>query len=92
MFKTRIDNLYNLCKRVINEHPDMYCAFDLTTHGLHVRLYKDKNNVGKQDPDLSGDIYTNPQILETENERNYQKIEKTLLEVLEEKEKADEIN
>ena len=92
MFETKIDNIYNLCKRVINERPDMYCSLNLTSYGLYVSLYKDKNNVGKQDPDLRADIYTKHQWLESENERNYKKIETTLLEVLEEKEKTDEIN
>ena len=92
MFKTRIDNLYNLCKRIVNERPDMYCSFNLTSYGLYVSLYKDKNNVGKQDPDMRGDIYAKYQYLEGENEKNYEKIEKAFLEALEGKEKTDETN
>lgn len=92
MFKTKIDNLYNLCKRVVNERPDMYCSFDLTTHGVHVLLYKDGNNAEKKKLELRGDIYANPGLLEAENERNYKMIEKKLLEVLGEKEKTDENN
>lgn len=57
MFKTKIDNLYNLCKRVVNERPDMYCSFDLTTHGVHVLLYKDGNNAEKRNLNCVG-IFT----------------------------------
>ena len=42
MLKNDIDEIYELCKRVITEHPEAYCLFDFSPGTMGILLYKDR--------------------------------------------------
>lgn len=44
MLKNDIDEIYELCKRVVTEHPEAYCLFDFSPCTMGVLLYKDRKN------------------------------------------------
>lgn len=60
MFEKEIDEIYELCKRVVNEVPTASITFDYSSYGLNIRGIKRKEDAriprGKFKWDLYQDV------------------------------------
>ena len=85
MFEKEIDEIYELCKRVVNEVPTANITFDFSGYGLEVRGVKRKEDVclpkGKFKWDLYQDVYLDS-FFEKENREKLNKVKAFLLELL----------
>ena len=92
MLKNNIDEIYELCKRVITECPESYCSFDFLPGLLSVFLYKDKEKLHTKSspPDLNIMISCDGLTVKTSGKEAYEKTRKTLLELLEHKEQDND--
>ncbi len=59
MFEKEIDEIYELCKRVVNEVPTASVDFDFSCYGLEVRGLKRKEDVGLPRDVFKWDLYQN---------------------------------
>ena len=59
MFEKEIDEIYELCKRVVNEVPTANVTFDFSGYGLEVRGLKRKEDVDLPDGEFEWDLYQN---------------------------------
>ena len=59
MFEKEIDEIYELCKRVINEVPTASVDFNFSCYGLGVRGLKRKEDVGLPRYVFKWDLYQN---------------------------------
>ena len=86
MFKKEIEEIYELCKKVMEERPESYCVFDLSPIAAHVFFYKDEEKFEKNHgthADLNHTIFYNNPALEYSNRKTYKEIKETLLGFLE---------
>jgi hypothetical protein len=85
MFEKEIDEIYGLCKRVVNEVPTASVTFEFSGYGLEVRGVKRKEDVllpkGKFKWDLYQNVSFNP-FSEKESREKLNKIKAFLLELL----------
>lgn len=85
MFEKEIDEIYGLCKRVVNEVPTAGITFEYSNYGLNVRGVKRKDDVclpkDKFKWDLYQDVSFNP-FYEKESREKLSKIKAFLLELL----------
>ena len=85
MFEKEIDEIYELCKRVVNEVPTASITFEYSNYGLNVRGIKEKENVclpeGKFEWDLYQSVFLDT-FFEEENREKLNKIKAFLLELL----------
>ena len=85
MFEKEIDEIYELCKRVVNEVPTASVTFDYSNYGLNVRGIKRKEDARiPRDEfkwDLYQDVYLDP-FCEKESREKLNKIKAFLLELL----------
>lgn len=85
MFKKEIDEIYELCKRVVNEVPTASVIFNYSIYGLSVFGVKRKENINLPEDvfkwDLYQDVSFNP-LFEEENREKLNKIKAFLLELL----------
>lgn len=85
MFEKEIDEIYELCKRVVNEVPTANVDFDFSSYGLEVRGLKRKEDVllpkGKFKWDLYQNVSFNP-FYEKESRESLRIIKTFLLELL----------
>lgn len=59
MFEKEIDEIYELCKRVVNEVPTANITFDFSGYGLDVRGLKRKEDVRLPKGVFKWDLYQN---------------------------------
>lgn len=59
MFEKEIDEIYELCKRVVNEVPTASVTFDFSGYGLEVRGLKRKEDVELPKGVFKWDLYRN---------------------------------
>ncbi len=59
MFEKEIDEIYELCKRVVNEVPTASVTFDFSGYGLEVRGLKRKETVRLPAGKFKWDLYRN---------------------------------
>lgn len=59
MFEKEIDEIYELCKRVVNEVPTASITFDFTIYGLTVTGLKSKEDVNLPESVFKWDLYQN---------------------------------
>lgn len=59
MFEKEIDEIYELCKRVVNEVPTASVTFDFSGYGLEVRGLKRKEDVCLPKDVFKWDLYQN---------------------------------
>lgn len=59
MFEKEIDEIYELCKRVVNEVPTASITFDYSSYGLNVRGIKRKEDVDLPNGEFEWDLYQN---------------------------------
>ena len=59
MFEKEIDEIYELCKRVVNEVPTANVTFDFSGYGLEVRGVKRKEDVLLPKDKFKWDLYQN---------------------------------
>ena len=57
MFEKEIDEIYELCKRVVNEVPKASVTFDFSGYGLEVRGLKRKEDIGLPEGEFKWDLY-----------------------------------
>lgn len=57
MFEKEIDEIYELCKRVVNEVPTASVTFDFSGYGLEVRGVKRKEDVCLPECEFKWDLY-----------------------------------
>lgn len=85
MFKKEIDEIYELCKRVVNEVPTASVIFNYSIYGLSVFGLKRKENINLPEDvfkwDLYQDVSFNP-FFEKESREKLNKIKAFLLELL----------
>lgn len=85
MFEKEIDEIYELCKRVVNEVPTANVDFVFSSYGLEVRGLKRKEDAllpkGKFKWDLYQNVSFNP-FYEKESCEKLNKIKAFLLELL----------
>lgn len=85
MFEKEIDEIYELCKRVVNEVPTASITFEYSNYDLCVRGFKRKEDVllskGKFKWDLYRRIYFEP-FFEKESRESIRIIKAFLLELL----------
>ena len=85
MFEKEIDEIYELCKRVVNEVPTANITFDFSALGLEVRGFKRKEDVflpkGKFKWDIYQNVFFNP-FYEKESRESLKVIKTFLLELL----------
>ena len=85
MFEKEIDEIYELCKRVVNEVPAANITFDFSGYGLNVRGVKRKDNVCLPEGKFKWDLYQNVSLdpfFEKESREKLNKIKAFLLELL----------
>ena len=85
MFEKEIDEIYELCKRVVNEVPTASVTFDFSCYGLEVRGLKRKEDIwlpkNKFKWDLYQDVSPDP-FCEKENRESIKVIKAFLFELL----------
>lgn len=85
MFEKEIDEIYELCKRVVNEVPTASVAFYYSTYDIRVCGLKRKKDIylpeDKFKWDLYQDVFFNP-FYKKENREKLNKIKAFLLELL----------
>lgn len=59
MFEKEIDEIYELCKRIVNEVPTVSVTFDFSGYGLEVRGLKRKEDVCLPKDVFKWDLYQN---------------------------------
>ena len=85
MFEKEIDEIYELCKRVVNEVPTANVTFDFSGYGLDVRGLKRKEDVRLHKGVFKWDLYQNVSFnpfYEKESREKLNKIKAFLLELL----------
>lgn len=85
MFEKEIDEIYELCKRVVNEVPTASVTFEYSNYGLNVRGVKRKDNVCLPEGKFKWDLYQNVYLdsfFEKENREKINKVKAFLLELL----------
>ena len=85
MFEKEIDEIYELCKRVVNEVPTANVTFDFSGYGLEVRGVKRKEDVLLPKDKFKWDLYQNVSLdpfFEKESREKINKIKDFLLELL----------
>ena len=85
MFEKEIDEIYELCKRVVNEVPTASVTFDFTIYGLTVMVLKSKEDVILPENMFKWDLYQNVSFnpfYEKENRESLKVIKAFLLELL----------
>ena len=85
MFEKEIDEIYELCKRVVNEVPTASVTFDFSGYGLEVRGRKRKEDVCLPDDKFKWDLYQNSSFnsfFEKESRESLKVIKTFLLELL----------
>lgn len=85
MFEKEIDEIYELCKRVVNEVPTASITFDYSSYGLNVRGIKRKEDVDLPDGEFEWDLYQNVSFnpfYEKESRESLRIIKAFLLELL----------
>lgn len=92
MLKNDIDEIYELCKRVITEHPEAYCLFDFSPGTMGILLYKDREKLDTKSgpPDFNITIFCDGLTVRPSDREVYEKARKTLLELLESKEQDND--
>lgn len=85
MFEKEIDEIYELCKRVVNEVPTASVTFDFSCYGLEVRGIKRKEDVRLPKGEFKWDLYRNisfNSFFEKESRESLKTIKTFLLELL----------
>lgn len=85
MFEKEIDEIYELCKRVVNEVPTAGITFEYSNYGLNVRGVKRKDDVCLPEGKFKWDLYQNVYLdsfFEKENREKLNKVKAFLLELL----------
>ena len=85
MFEKEIDEIYELCKRVVNEVPTASVTFDFSGYGLEVRGFKRKEDIRLPKPVFKWDLYRNVSFnsfFEKESRESLKVIKAFLLELL----------
>lgn len=85
MFEKEIDEIYELCKRVVNEVPTASITFDYSNYGLNVRGLKRKEDVRLPANVFKWDLYWNVSFdssFEKESRESLKAIKAFLLELL----------
>lgn len=85
MFEKEIDEIYELCKRVVNEVPTASVTFDFSGYGLGVRGVKRKEDVLLPKDKFKWDLYQNVSFnpfSKKESREKLNKIKTFLLELL----------
>ena len=85
MFEKEIDEIYELCKRVVNEVPTASVTFDFSGYGLEVRGVKRKEDVLLPKDKFKWDLYQNVSFnpfYEKESHESLRIIKAFLLELL----------
>ena len=85
MFEKEIDEIYELCKRVVNEVPTASITFEYSNYGLNVRGVKRKDNVCLPEGKFKWDLYQNVYLdsfFEKKNREKLNKVKAFLLELL----------
>ena len=85
MFEKEIDEIYELCKRVVNEVPAASVTFDFSGYGLEIRGVKRKEDVLLPKDKFKWDLYQNVSFdpfFEKESREKLNKIKAFLLELL----------
>lgn len=57
MFEKEIDEIYELCKRVVNEVPTADVTFEYSSYGLNVRGLENKGIIGILGSKFNWDLY-----------------------------------
>lgn len=57
MFEKEVDEIYELCKRVVNEVPTASITFEHSSHGLNVRGVKRKKIIEVLGNEFNWDLY-----------------------------------
>lgn len=85
MFEKEIDEIYKLCKRVVNEVPTANASFNYSIYGMSVYGLKRKEDVNLPEDkfkwDLYQNVYFNP-FYEKESRESLKTIKAFLLELL----------
>ena len=85
MFEKEIDEIYELCKRVVNEVPTASVTFDFSGYGLDVRGLKRKEDACLPKDVFKWDLYRNVSFnpfYEKESRESLRIIKAFLLELL----------
>lgn len=85
MFEKEIDEIYKLCKRVVNEVPTADVTFEYSSYGLNVRGVKNKGIIGILGSKFNWDLYQTINfnyLCESEICKKLKKIKTFLLELL----------
>lgn len=85
MFEKEIDEIYELCKRVVNEVPTASITFDFSRYGLKVRGVKRKEDVLLPKDKFKWDLYqivSFDPFFEKESREKLNEIKAFLLELL----------
>ena len=85
MFEKEIDEIYELCKRVVNEVPTASVTFDFSGYGLEVRGLKRKEYIRLPKGVFKWDLYRNVSFnsfFERESRESLKVIKTFLLELL----------
>lgn len=85
MFEKEIDEIYELCKRVVNEVPTANINFDFSSYSLGVRGLKRKEDICLPNDKFKWDLYQNVSFnpfFEKESREKLNKIKTFLLELL----------
>lgn len=85
MFEKEIDEIYELCKRVVNEVPTASVTFDFSGYGLEVRGLKRKEDVELPKGVFKWDLYQRVSLssfFEKESRESIRIIKGFLLELL----------
>ena len=85
MFEKEIDEIYELCKRVVNEVPAAGITFEYSNYGLNVRGVKRKESVFLIGDKFKWDLYQNVSLnpfFEKESREKLNKIKAFLFELL----------
>ena len=85
MFEKEIDEIYELCKRVVNEVPAASVTFEYSSYDLDVRGLKRKEDVNLPSNAFKWDLYQRVSFepfFEKESRKKLNKIKAFLLELL----------
>lgn len=85
MFEKEIDEIYELCKRVVSEVPASSVTFDFSCYGLVVSGLKRKEDVRLPEGEFKWDLHRNVSFnsfLEKESRESLKAIKTFLLELL----------
>lgn len=85
LFEKEIDEIYGLCKRVVDEVPTASVTFDFTICGLTVTGLKNKEDVSLPEDTFKWDLYQTISFnsyYENTSRESYKNIKEFLLELL----------